>query len=37
MELGDGRQNLPVRKDIRQAIGKGAGDIVNVLLRERLG
>jgi len=36
MALGDGRQKLPVREDIRQAIGKGAGDTVNVLLTERL-
>jgi len=34
--LGDGRHKLPVRADIRQAIGKQAGDTVTVLLLERM-
>ena len=36
MALGDGTQKLPVRADIRQAIGKGVGDTVVVLLEERI-
>jgi len=37
MALGDGRQKLPVREDIRRAVGKDIGDTVNVRLTERLG
>ena len=37
MALGDGRHKLPVREDIRQAIGKEVGDTVTILLVERLG
>jgi hypothetical protein len=36
MALGDGTQKLPVRADIRQAIGKRVGDAVVVLLEERI-
>ena len=36
MAMGDGKHMLPVRADIRQAIGKEAGDTVAVVLEERL-
>jgi hypothetical protein len=36
MALGDGRQKLPVREDIRKAVGKDVGDTVKVRLTERL-
>ncbi|MEV3855950.1 DUF1905 domain-containing protein [Streptomyces sp. NPDC050095] len=36
MALGDGRHKLPVKADVRRAIGKGEGDTVTVRLQERL-
>jgi len=37
MALGDGRHKLPVREDIRRAIGKDVGDTVTIFLAERIG
>jgi hypothetical protein len=37
MAMGDGTHKLPVKADIRKAIGKDVGDIVTVVLDERIG
>jgi hypothetical protein len=37
MAMGDGTQKLPVKAEIRRAIGKDVGDIVSVVLEERIG
>ena len=34
--MGDGTHKLPVKADIRRAIGKEAGDVATVRLEERL-
>ena len=36
MALGDGTHKLPVKAEIRRAIGKEAGATVRVVLTERL-
>ncbi|HEX8648114.1 MAG TPA: DUF1905 domain-containing protein [Thermoleophilaceae bacterium] len=36
MALGDGRHKLPVKAEVRRAIGKGPGDEVAIHLDERL-
>ena len=37
MAMGDGTHKVPVKADVRRAIGKEAGDDVTVRLLERLG
>ena len=36
MALGDGRHKLPVKADVRRAIGKDVGDTVTISLEERI-
>ncbi len=36
MAIGDGKHMLPVRAEIRRAIGKEVGKTVKVLLKERI-
>jgi hypothetical protein len=36
MAMGNGTHKLPVKAELRQAIGKNVGDTVNVVLEERL-
>lgn len=37
MAMGDGKHMLPVKAEIREAIGKDVGEAVTVVLQERIG
>lgn len=37
MAIGDGRHKLPMKADVRKAIGKEAGATVTIHLEERIG
>jgi hypothetical protein len=36
MAMGDGSHKLPIKADVRKAIGKGEGETVTIRLTERL-
>jgi hypothetical protein len=36
MAIGDGSHKLPVKADVRKAIGKEAGAVIEVVLKERI-